>query len=206
MLRSVIFICLFIHVQAHAQNDDVASLYKAWRNTAHLSIDSDNKQQLVTFVKQAQQLCRDQPDNPQACALSGIIKGHYASQVDKLQSLKFAKQARNDLQHALSLEPTVFDGEAYAELGMLYHLTPGWPFSFGSQPMAERLLGKALEIAPQSVLTNLYLGEFLYNQQRTQEAAQYLQTALIVAEHHKLQSGLDYPLLRARNMLNKIQK
>ena len=206
MLRTVIIICLFFHAGANALSDGVDSLYHAWHHASLFNTDTDHKQQLLSFVKQAQQLCTNLPDDPQACALSGMIKRYYAGQVDKLQSLKFAKQARNELQQALALNPKVYDGEAYAELGMLYHQTPGWPFSFGSQPMAERLLRKALEIEPLGVLTNLRLGEFLYNQKRYQDATQYLQTALILAEHQEQQSWLDNQLLHAREILKQLRK
>ncbi|KXI30336.1 tetratricopeptide repeat protein [Paraglaciecola hydrolytica] len=207
MLKQLVIVgCCLLHAAGHATTDDkVSALYNDWQDSAMFVNQELYKNQLGSLVKQAQQLCQDHVDNPQACALSGIMQTHYATQVNHLQGLKVAKQARDDLQHALSLDPLVYRGEAYAELGTLYHQTPGWPFSFGSQVMAERLLRKAYEVEPDGLISNLRLGEFLFDQQRYPEAQHYLQQAVDVARLEPQLSRLEFQLIQAKQRLAKIQ-
>jgi protein-disulfide isomerase len=60
-----------------------------------------------------------------------------------------AEQLRQDYANVAEspfLDPYVFFGNTYAELGSLYFRTPSWPFSFGSEKMAEKLFYKDIYI------------------------------------------------------------
>lgn len=185
--------------------DPVSELYEDWQNSAVFTNQSLDKPLLLRFVNQAQNLSKQHPDDPQAWALSGLIKAFYASQIHGVEGLKIAKQARNELQHALSLDPRVFPEQTYAELGYLYHNTPGWPFSFGSQTMAEKLLNKAIELDPQGLVSNLRAGEYWFEQKNYEAAHKHLQIAVDLAATQKQVKWVDYQLLRAKQMLAKIK-
>ena len=205
-LRLFILICLFSHATTWANNDSVGDLYDDWQNSSVFSTQDLPKKQLQQFVKRAQKLCKAYPDDARACALSGMIQTFYASQVSSLEGIKVAKQARDDLQHALAMDPHVFKGDAYAELAQLYHKTPGWPFSFGSQVMAERLLTKALEVDPQGLMTNLRCGEIWFDLKHFPEAKKCFEVAFAALPDGIQQSRLDFQLLQARQMLAKMHK
>jgi tetratricopeptide (TPR) repeat protein len=204
IFRVFLLLCLFGHFEAQANTDSVLNLYNDWQNSSLFSTQDLPKKQLQHFVKRAQQLCKEQADNANACALSGMIQSFYASQVSDLEGLKVAKRARDDLQHALGLDPQVFNGDAYAELAMLYHKTPGWPFSFGSQVMAERLLNKALEVDPHGLMSNLRCGEIWFDQKHYAQAQKCFQAAFAALPEGVQQSRLDFQLLQARQMLAKM--
>jgi tetratricopeptide (TPR) repeat protein len=206
VLRIFLCICFFYHVKTWAQNDTVVTLYNDWQNSSLFSTQDLPKDQLQHFVTRAKTLCKNQPDNANACALSGMIQTVYTSQVSNLEGLKVAKQARDDLQHALAIDPHVFQGDAYAELASLYHKTPGWPFSFGSQLMAERLLNKALEVDPQGLMSNLRCGEFWFDQKNYTQAQECFDTAFAALPAGMQQKRIDFQLWQARQMLAKIHQ
>jgi tetratricopeptide (TPR) repeat protein len=208
MFCRVYLLCCLLAQSACAMaiNEPVSKLYDEWQNSAVFNNQIIDKPLIQGFVKRAHTLSIQHPENPQAWALSGLIKAFYASQVPSIEGLKVAKQARDELQYALSLDPHVFAELTYAELGYLYHNTPGWPFSFGSQPMAEKLLIKALEVDPQGLAGNLRLGEFWFDQKNYVQAEKYLQTAVDIAAQNKQVSWVEFQMLQAKQMLAKIKK
>lgn len=51
---------------------------------------------------------------------------------------------------------------------------PGWPISFGDDDDAKKYLQKALLLAPNSIDTNYFYGELLYDKRRYKKAMQHL--------------------------------
>lgn len=204
LLRIFLLFGFIFQVGAQGQDEAVLALYNDWQDSPLFETQVLPKLQLQSFVKRAQILCKEQPNNPDACALCGMIEAFYASQISNLEGLKAAKRARDELQHALSIDANVFNGDVYAELGMLYHRTPGWPFSFGSQVMAERLINKALEVDPFGLVSNLRCGEFWFDQKDFSRALSCFQTAFSVVPDDSQQSRVEFQLLQARQMLAKM--
>jgi tetratricopeptide (TPR) repeat protein len=205
--RVFLLCCLMAQsIATMAMADPVSELFDDWQNSAVFINQTLDKALLERFIVRAQSLSKQNPTNAQAWALSGQIKAFYASQVPSIEGLKIAKQARDDLQYALSLDPRVFPHQTYAELGYLYHNTPGWPFSFGSQTMAEKLLSKALEIDPQGLMSNLRAGEFWFDQKNYAQAQKHLQLAVDCAAAKKQDGWIEFQLIQANQMLTKITK
>jgi tetratricopeptide (TPR) repeat protein len=206
-VRVCLLYCLMAQaIATMAMAEPVSELYDDWQNSAVFINQTLDKALLQRFIVRAQSLSKQNPTNPQAWALSGQIKAFYASQIPSIEGLKMAKQARDDLQYALSLDPRVFPHQTYAELGYLYHNTPGWPFSFGSQSMAEKLLYKALELDPQGLMSNLRAGEFWFDQKNYIQAQKHLQVAVDGAAAKKQDAWIEFQLLQANQMLAKINK
>jgi hypothetical protein len=107
-----------------------------------------------------------------------MFKSQQASLESGLAGLRLAKQAKDMLQKALPIDPYVFYGVSYAELGWLYHLTPGWPFSFGSDKMAPHLLNRALYINPGSIAANFRYAEYGFDQENDAQAETFLKATL----------------------------
>lgn len=163
----------------------------------------DSYQQLIS---QADLLSQQYPNIAESRALSGMIKCHFANLVGGLNGLSMAKQAKEELQTALASDPSVFNGVTYAELGALYHKTPNWPFSFGSDKMAEKLFTKALEINPDGLLTNLYFGQYWFEQHKYAQARQYLLAATQASPHNEDPEWFNYQLQLATNLLARVEQ
>ena len=184
--RSLVF-SLFVCLSAHGfENDEhtVSELYQKWLALqVQIQID-DPLSKLVTLAIQAETLTKQYPLIPDFWALLGMIRAQQASLVSGLEGLKLAKQAKDMLQNALSLDPYVFYGVAYAELGWLYHRTPGWPFSFGSDKMAKHLFNKAVNINPRSIAANFRYAEYWFDQKDYAQAETFYEATLNAIKLH----------------------
>jgi tetratricopeptide (TPR) repeat protein len=178
--RCLVF-CLVVCLSAHSfENDEhaVSELYQKWL-ALQVQIQIDEPlPKLVSLANQAEMLTKQHPLVPDCWALQGMIKAQQASLVSGLEGLKLAKQAKDMLQNALSLDPYVFYGVAYAELGWLYHRTPGWPFSFGSDKMAKHLFDKAVNINPRSIAANFRYAEYWFDQKDYAQAETFYKATL----------------------------
>ncbi len=93
-----------------------------------------------------------------------------------LGSLEKVWQARTLLERAEVLDPG--SSAIVALLGSLYYEVPGWPIGFGNKGKAAALLRRALEMDPDSMDANFFMGDLLLQRGNPQEAAFHLEKAL----------------------------
>jgi tetratricopeptide (TPR) repeat protein len=209
MLRVFAFCCLLctcFAVYSAPASSAITSLYQTWLNVQIEQVTETQVEQYQQLISEADELTLQFPDIAESWALSGMIKSHYAERARGLPGLNSAKQARKELQHALSVDPYVFYGAAYAELGFLYQKTPGWPISFGSDKMARKLYDKALEINPNGLITNIRLGEFFFDLHDYTLAKQYLLAATQAISMGGNKLWLDYQIQKAKHLMRKIEQ
>ena len=137
---------------------------------------------LRTLRQQAQQATRECPQCSNSWLELGIVSRELARTESGISGLKLARLSRQSLTRALRLDRDAGKGQALAYLGLLYHETPGWPFSFGDDEKAELLLKKALSLHPDNALSNLAYAEFCYDRQDFDKSRQYLHTAMQLPE------------------------
>ncbi|MDR0780878.1 MAG: tetratricopeptide repeat protein [Pseudomonadales bacterium] len=157
--------------------DDVQHLQQRW---AEVNYQLDGKTQLAAFeqlMNEAKALTSANASEADAWVWSGIIKSTYAGAKGGLGALALAKEAKADLERALTLDPTAQAGAAYTSLGALYYNVPGWPVGFGDSKKAEELLKQALVLAPDDIDANYFYADFLIEKKRYAEARSYLQKA-----------------------------
>jgi tetratricopeptide (TPR) repeat protein len=176
-----LFVCLSAQGFEN-QEYSVSELYLKW---LLLQVHEDQQlPELTALAKQAETLTKQYPLLADVWALQGMIKSQQASLESGLGGLRLAKQAKDLLQKALSIDPYVFYGVAYAELGWLYHRTPGWPFSFGSDKMAKHLFNKALNINPRSIAVNFRYAEYWFDQENYTQAETFFEATLKAIRLH----------------------
>lgn len=117
------------------------------------------------------------PDDVNFWIWSGITRSTLAGAKGGLGALSIARDAKADLERALSINSKALDGSAYTSLGTLYHKVPGWPIGFGSDETAKEMLLLALSINPRGIDPNYFYGELLYDKGRYTEALKYLNIA-----------------------------
>lgn len=207
MLRYTILALILISCSAfvYCQEQPPATIYLSWLQVETEQSGEDLQKTYQQLMTQLTRLREANPLDAQIWALSGMIKSHYAMHIGGLTGLSVAKQAKQELQQALSMDPAVFSGIAYAELANLYYKTPKWPFSFGSNKMAERLFTKAVEINPQGLLTNFYFGRYWYEQHKYPLANAYLASASAVKSCEGPGFCSTQLLLQANNLYQKAQ-
>lgn len=148
---------------------------------AEVNYNTPKKQREAAFdalAKQAAAARAAQPKDANAMIWEGIVLSSFAGERGGLGALGLAKQARADFEQAIKLDPNALDGSAYTSLGVLYYSVPGWPVGFGDDKKARELLRKGLQVNPNGIDPNYFLGDFLHNQSDWKGAAAALDKAL----------------------------
>jgi len=162
---------LTFSLHAYAEiNSEVIALQDRW---AEVNYQLSGDQQVEAFAvlsDQADQVTVRYPESAEAWIWSGIIKSTYAGAKGGLGALSLAKDSRRDLEKAMDIDPDAMNGSAYTSLGTLYYSVPGWPVGFGDNDKADKLLSKALTIAPQDIDANYFYAEFMRDQKDYEKA------------------------------------
>lgn len=156
----------------------LTGIQQSW---AHIQYQLPEKQRTAAFEQlaaQASTFSQERPALAEAWIWKGIVTSSWAGAQGGLGALGKAKDAKADLEKAMSLEPKALQGSAYTSLAALYDRVPGWPIGFGDTDKAEQLLKQALELNPQGIDSLYFWGDHLYRQKQYPQAKAALQKAL----------------------------
>lgn len=149
-----------------------------WAEIKYHNPSSAQEKAFAALRDQMQAELKAHPRDPGYLIWSAIVSASYAGAHGGIGALKYVKEARDELEQSLQLDPTALQGSAYTTLGSLYYQVPGWPISFGDDKKAESMFKKALAINPDGIDPNFFYGDYLLQQKRYAQAAQYLNKAL----------------------------
>jgi len=175
-IKPVYFVALLlVTAMSHAGvMDEVSALQTRWAEVNYTLEGDAQKDAFASLVEQADKVTSAYPDAAEAWIWNGIIKSSYAGAKGGLGALGLVKASRKSLEKAMSIEPDAMRGSAYTSLGALYYKVPGWPIGFGDDDKAEELLKQALKINPDGIDSNYFYGEFLLENERYEDAKNYL--------------------------------
>lgn len=157
----------------------IADLQTRWAEIKYKSTDKDKKiAAMAALEKEAAALVTAAPDRAEARIWYAIILSTEAGFIKGLSALPKVKEAKNQLEKAISINPRALDGSAYTSLGSLYYQVPGWPIAFGDKEKAEKYLKAALLINPDGIDPNYFYGDYLLQQDRYTDALPVLEKAL----------------------------
>lgn len=175
LLFSLVFVLGFTSAASAA---DYQKLQSDWAVANYQTTKDRQSEAFETLAADAEKMVAESPDSPEIRIWYGIILSTWAGVDGGLGALSRVKEARRQLETALDLDPMALQGSAYTSLGALYYQVPSWPIAFGNKKEAEKLLRQALEINPNGIDSNYFMGDYLFNQQRYEEARASLQKAL----------------------------
>ena len=164
-----------------ADQQRLNGIQQSW---AHIQYELPEDQRTAAFEKlaaQASSFTQQRQSVAEAWIWSGIVTSSWAGAQGGLGALSKVKDAKADLEKALTLDPKALQGSAYTSLGALYDRVPGWPIGFGDSDKAEQLLKLALQMNPNGIDSLYFWGDHLYRQKRYSEARTALQKALQAA-------------------------
>jgi tetratricopeptide (TPR) repeat protein len=164
-----------------ADQQRLNGIQQSW---AHIQYELPAEQRTAAFEKlavQAAVFTQERQSVAEAWIWSGIVTSSWAGAQGGLGALSKVKDAKADLEKALTLDPKALQGSAYTSLGALYDRVPGWPIGFGDSDKAEQLLKLALQMNPNGIDSLYFWGDHLYRQKRYAEAKAALQKALLAA-------------------------
>jgi len=127
----------------------------------------------------------------------------YAMAVKNFSAMKAYQEAREKLEHALELNPKVFNGKPWITLARLYHHLPSWPISYGSKRKAREYYRKGLNIDPFDCEANYFFAELLVDDDEDyNEALRYLGIAARTQQLKSMELAYMKPLID--NLMAKI--
>jgi tetratricopeptide (TPR) repeat protein len=153
-------------------------LQQQWAVIKYQTAKKEREKAFKKLAAEAKQVEQQNPKDPEVLVWEAIILSTYAGEKGGFGALGLVKDAKGLLEKAEKIDPKVLNGSVYTSLGSLYYQVPGWPLGFGDDDEAEKLLEKALQIAPDSIDANFFYGDYLIEEGRYQEAVKALEKAL----------------------------
>jgi tetratricopeptide (TPR) repeat protein len=161
---------------------EIAQIQQSWDQANYQAANpTDKVRQLEALSARSEALARKYPRRAEPLVWEGIVLSTYAGAKGGLGALGLAKKSRDCLLEATRIDPAALRGSAYTSLGALYNKVPGWPVGFGDDEKAAEFLNKAIEMNPDGMDSNYFIGEFFYDQGEYSRSMQHLQKALAAA-------------------------
>lgn len=178
LIRSLTLALLLACTGARADvTEDIVPLQQKWAEIRYQMPENERAKAFEALAAEADKVTAANPGKAEALIWQGIILSTWAGAKGGLGALSLCKRAKTALEQALSIDPNALQGSAYTSLGSLYYQVPGWPVGFGDDDKAEEMLKKALAIAPDGIDANYFYGDYLYEQERFEEALKVLEHA-----------------------------
>lgn len=164
--------------QANGLSNGILDLQHQWEHI-HYQLPADKQDAaFLPAEESADALIKQFPGRAEPLVWKAIILSTHAGVKGGLSALSMVRQARDLLEQAEKINPTVLNGSVYVTLGSLYYQVPGWPLGYGDDKRAEAFLKKALEINPDGIDVNYFYGDFLYRKGHYSEALSALEKAM----------------------------
>lgn len=170
-------LCTIQTAAAQDANQALASVQTRWAEINYLLPEDQRRDAFAELAASVDQLLGDAPDDARLLTWKGIVYSTWAG-TGGLRALGRAKEARRAFERALEIDETVLDGSAHVSLGILQHEVPGWPIGFGNEDNAQHHLERGLELNPNGIDSNYFLGKWLLDRKHYAEAGVRLRHAL----------------------------
>jgi len=138
-------------VQAATLDESLLSVESRWAKAAYRTVGQEQRRDLKNLLKDVRILHRTYPDRPEAAVWHGIVARTY---MDVKGSMSLAREARDALLAAESIDPLVLGGLVYANLGALYSDVPSRFGGFGNKTKGIGYLWKAIVVDPEGIDSN----------------------------------------------------
>jgi tetratricopeptide (TPR) repeat protein len=159
-------------------NEDVAHLQQGWEQVKYQMPAAKQEQAFERLLAESEQAAARNPGSADVLIWHAIIESTYAGAKGGLGALKYVKEAKKNLEQALSINPNALAGSAYTSLGSLYYQVPGWPIGFGDDAKAQEMLKKGLAANPDGIDPNYFYGDYWYRKGDFDNAERFLRKAL----------------------------
>ncbi len=159
-------------------DDDVHALQLEWARIKYQMPEDQQEDAFAALAERAHALSVANPGKAEPLIWEAIIKSTYAGAKGGLGALSLMKEARDLLLAAEKIDPKAMHGSIYTSLGSFYYMTPGWPIGFGDDDKALEYLNKALEIAPDDMDANFFMGDYWVEKKKYKKAVPYLKKVI----------------------------
>jgi hypothetical protein len=147
--------------QAETLDESLLNVESRWAKAAYTTSGRQQGKDLKSLLNEVRSLHESHPDRPEAAAWHGIIA---RTCMDFGSSMRLAKEARDALLAAESIDPLVFGGLVYANLGALYSGAPTGFGGFGNKTKGIGYLWKAIVVDPGGIDSNYLYARVLLDE------------------------------------------
>ncbi|NKF22816.1 hypothetical protein [Solimonas marina] len=163
---------------AASLDDALASVQHDWAHAYYAAPKDQKEAAFNKLMGESDAMLQAYPDRAEALTWHAIVLSSAAKFSGGLNALHEVKQAREDLEKAMQLDPRALNGSIYTSLGSLYANVPGWPLAYGDKKKAEAYLQQALAINPDGIDPNFFYGQLLADRGDKAGAREYYEKAL----------------------------
>jgi len=195
---------------ADAVMDAVKALQHEWAHVNYELPDKEKEKAFKALVDKAAALTAKYPNRAEPKVWEAIIRAGYAGAMGGLSAMFKAmpqmEKGRDLLLAAEKIDPKALNGSIYTTLGSFYYMVPGGFIGFGDDDKALEYLKKALEIAPDDMDANYFMGDYWLEQKKYDKALPYFEKVLSlpdVADRPVYSKGRK---AEARKKLAKVKK
>jgi hypothetical protein len=147
--------------EAQALDDSLYSVETRWAQAAHESAGRLQGKSFRILLNDVRSLHKIHPDSAEAAAWHGIVARTY---MELKGSMSLAREARDALLAAESMDPLILGGLVYANLGALYSETPSGLRGFGNKTRGIGYLWKAIVVDPEGIDSNYLYARVLLDE------------------------------------------
>jgi len=150
--------------EAQTLDEMLLSIESRWASASYETDGRKHQKSLQKLLEDVRDLHASHPGKPGAAAWHGIVARSYMDARGSSSSMRLAREARDALLKAESLDPLVLGGLIYANLGSLYSKVPsgfGW---FGNKTRGIGYLWKAITVDPDGIASNYLYAEVLLDE------------------------------------------
>ncbi len=166
--------------------DSVMTLQHEWAVANYQTPEKDKEAVFRALVAKAEGVTKAYPDRAEPKVWEAIIRAGLAGAMGGLSSLFNAmpemEKGRDLLLEAEKIDARTLNGSVYTTLGSFYYMVPGGFIGFGDKDKALAYLKKALEVAPDDMDANYFMGDFWLEKKKYKEARPYFEKVLALAD------------------------
>lgn len=155
----------------------VSELQHDWAVANYQLADKDKEAAFEALVEKAEALTQTNLQRAEPKVWEAIVRAGLAGAMGGVSSMFNAmpqmEKGRDLLLEAEKIDPTVLNGSVYTTLGSFYYMVPGGFIGFGDTDKALVYLKKALEIAPEDIDANYFMGDYWLEEKKYDLAKPY---------------------------------
>ena len=146
---------------AEALEESLHSIETRWADAAYKTTGRQQGKDLKNLLTDVRSLHKSHPKRAEVAAWHGIVARTYTGVNG---SMRLAREARDALLVAESMDPLVLGGLVYANLGALYFSVPSSFGGFGNKTKGIGYLWKAIVVDPEGIDSNYLYARLLLDE------------------------------------------
>jgi len=159
-------------------NAELLAIQQTWAQIKYRTPKVERRSAFASLLSKSEAFHHMYPDKADAILWSAVILYNYAGEVRGIKALGMIKQSHRMLHQAEKINSGAANGLIHTALGQLYYKVPGWPVAFGDDAKAENYLRKGVELNPDGLDANYFMGDYLLRKKHYHQAVIHLRRAI----------------------------